>query len=254
MSTISALGLILLILMVIVGGRQGWIAFWSLLLNFCFLFLAVVLIAMHFPPLAITILTGVIILAITIFMGRSDLTTTVNAYYASLIVFAIILLLIIPVEHLARVQGFGLEDTDALEGMSLQIGLSFQSMTVVVTSLSSLGAIAEAAMSVASGMATLLEAEPEISCHLLLVRGLAIGRQIMGTALNTLFFGFFGGFLALFIWFAGLNYSFGTIMNDKIFVNELLIVLISFIGVLLSVPITAWMIAWRRNDKKHVNS
>lgn len=254
MSTISALGLILLILMVIIGGRQGWIAFWSLLLNFAFLFLAVALVAMHFPPLAITVITGVIILAVTIFMGRNDLRTTVNAYYASLIVFAIILLLIIPVEHLARVQGFGLEDTDALEGMSLQIGLSFQSMTVVVTSLSSLGAIAEAAMSIAAGMGTLIEGEPAIDSHHLFVRGLAIGRQIMGTALNTLFFGFFGGFLALFIWFAGLNYSFGTIMNDKIFVNELLIVLISFIGVLLSVPVTAWMIAFRRHYEKHVNN
>lgn len=253
MSTISLLGLILLILMVLVGGRQGWTAFWSLLLNFCFLFLALVLVAIHFPPLAVTIFSGVVILAITIFMGRNDLAVTVNAYYASLLVFAILLLLIILVEHFARVQGFGLEDTDALEGMSLQIGLSFQSITVVVTSLSILGAIAEAAMSIAAGMATMLDANPQISRQDLLTSGLVIGRQIMGTALNTLFFGFFGGFLALFIWFAGLHYSFGTIINDKIFVNELLIVLISFIGVLLTVPVTAVMIAWRHQIKKHVN-
>ena len=73
-----------------------------------------------------------------------------------------------------------------------------------------------------------------------------IGRQIIGTTLNTLFFGFFGGFLSLFIWFAGLHYSFGMIFNNKIFVAEMIMVLTSFIGVLLTVPITAWIMGLRK--------
>lgn len=71
MTTITALGIVLLILMVAVGGKQGWTAFLSLILNFGFLYFAIVLIAFHVPPLFVTITTGIIILAITIFMGRT---------------------------------------------------------------------------------------------------------------------------------------------------------------------------------------
>ena len=107
MTTITALGLVLMVLMILVGGKQGWSAFLSLLLNFGFLYFAMVLIAFHVPPLFVTVVTGVTILAITIFMGEDDLRTTVTAFYSSLIVMAILVVFIILIEHWAQVQGFG---------------------------------------------------------------------------------------------------------------------------------------------------
>lgn len=247
MSTITALGLVLLVLMVLVGGKQGWTAFLSLLLNFGFLYFAIILIAFHVPPLFVTVTTGIIILAVTIFMGEDDLRTTVTAFYASLIVTAVLILLIFLVEHWALVQGFGTEDSDDLEGMSILIGISYFKVLITVTTLSTLGAIAEAAMAIAAGLTEILTNHPDVSDQQLLRSGMAIGRQIIGTTLNTLFFGFFGGFLALFIWFAGLHYSLGTIMNNKIFVAEMIEILVSFLGVLLTVPTTAWIMTKRRN-------
>lgn len=246
MTTINALGLVLMILMILVGGRQGWSAFLSLLLNFGFLYFAMVLIAFHVPPLFVTIVTGVIILAITIFMGEDDLRTTVTAFYAALAVMALLIVFIILIEHWAQVQGFGTEDSDDLEGMSILIGISYLKVAVTVTVLSTLGAIAEAAMAISSGLTEVLDDHPAITNSRLIKSGLTIGRQIIGTTFNTLFFGVFGGFLALFIWFAGLHYSFGMIMNNKIFVAEMLEILLSFIGVLLTVPMTAWIMTKRR--------
>lgn len=246
MSTISALGLVLLILMVLVGGKQGWKAFLSLILNFGFLFMAVILMAFHLPPLAVTLITGVIILAITIFMGEDDLLTSQTAFYASLIVLVILVLLIIPVEHLAMVQGFGEEDSDDLEGMSILIGINFLKIAVTTTVLSTLGAIAEAAMAIAAGLDEIIQQHPKTTAKELFNNGISVGKQIIGTTFNTLFFGFFGGFLALFIWFSGLHYSFGEIMNNKIFVAELIMVLVSFVGVILTVPITAFVMGKRQ--------
>ncbi|MCT7679734.1 MAG: YibE/F family protein, partial [Lactobacillus iners] len=60
----------------------------------------------------------------------------------------------------------------------------------------------------------------------------------LGTAINTILFGFFGSFLPLFIWFMRLNYSLVEILNDKLFVSEALIVVYSFVGVLLTIPLT----------------
>lgn len=245
MSTISLLLLVLLILMVAVGGKQGWSSFWSLLLNFCCLFFAIVLVSWGFSPLWITLLAGTLILAQTIWLGVSDNIVAGRSFLSSLIVFLLLFGLIIVVEHFARVPGFGIEDTDALEGMSLSIGVSYARISVMVAALCSLGAIAEAAISVAAGMETILHQQAKPVNDSLFRAGLQIGRQIIGTALNTLFFSFFGGFLALFIWFAGLGYSFLTIVNDKVFVGEIIIVLVSFVGVLLTVPVTAWLISWR---------
>lgn len=246
MSTITALGIVLLILMVAVGGKEGWTAFLSLLLNFGFLYFAIVLVAFHVPPLFVTITAGIVILAVTIFMGEDDLRTTLTAFYAALTVTAVLIVLIFLVEHWAMVQGFGTEDSDDLEGMSILIGISYFKVAVTVTTLSTLGATAEAAMAIAAGLTEILTNHPQISDRQLMNSGMAIGRQIIGTTLNTLFFGFFGGFLALFIWFAGLNYSLGTIMNNKIFVAEMIEILISFVGVLSTVPITTLIMTKRR--------
>lgn len=249
MSTISLLVLILLILMVAVGGQQGWSAFWSLLLNFCCLFFAIVLVSWGLSPLWVTPVASVLILAQTIWLGVNDSFVASRSFWSSLLVFVALFGLILIVEHFARVQGFGVEDTDALEGMSLAIGVSYAQVAVMVTSLCSLGAIAEAAISVAAGMKTVVDENAQASQSVIFNAGLQIGRQIIGTAFNTLFFGFFGGFLALFIWFAGLGYSFLTIINDKVFICEIVIVLLSFVGVLLTVPVTAWLISYQ--DRHH---
>lgn len=250
MGTISLLTIVLLVLMVTVGGRQGWSAFWSLLLNFCCLFFAIVLVSWGLSPLWITLLAGTLILAQTIWLGVSDGFVAGRAFLSSMVVFLVLLGLIILVEHAAKVPGFGVEDTDALEGMSLAIGVPYAQVAVMVAGLCSLGAIAEAAISVAAGMATLLDEKVSTGKTSLFHAGLQIGRQIIGTALNTLFFGFFGGFLALFIWFAGLGYSFLTVVNDKVFVSEITIVLVSFVGVLLAVPVTAWLISWNEHPRQ----
>ena len=61
--------------------------------------------------------------------------------------------------------------------------------------------------------------------------------------MNTILFGLFGSFLPIFIWYMRLNYSLFEILNDKLFVDEFLIIVYSFIGVLLTVPLTTILLA-----------
>lgn len=236
MSTINDLGIILLLLMLIVGGRQGWIAFLSLLVNFGIFFMALILVDFHVPPLAVTLGLSVCILAVTIYMGTNDLEVAQAAFFAAIVIFACLLVLVLIVEHFAQVPGFANEDSGELEGMSVLIGISYAKVATMVTLLSVLGAIAEAAMAIATGMFAMMRSDASQSLTSLLNGGITIGKQIIGTTLNTLFFGFFGGLLALLVWFVGLDYSFGTIINNRIFVAEMITVLISFIGVILTVP------------------
>lgn len=239
MSTMTALFIILALLLIIIGGKMGLQAIVSLLFNFFWLFLTITLIAWGFSPVIVVAITGIIILAMTIFLSDDNDQVTRVAFATAVVIMFILILLIIPVEHYANVQGFANEDSDALEGLSLNIGVSFLKVTIVATILSTLGAIAEAAMAVAAGMQELLEDKPDIHSDKLFGHGMHIGQQIISTAINTLFFGFMGSFLGLSIWFIRLNYSFATMINAKIFVSEFLLIIFSMIAVILAVPCTA---------------
>jgi len=252
MSTITVLGVVLLGLMTLIGGKTGAPAFLSLIMNFGLLFLAVVLISWGFPAMGVTLVIGTIILAFTIFFGEDNEMAARPAYIAALIVMVVLILVIFPVENWIMAQGFSLEDSEDLEGMSLAIGVSFIGVAVAEAILSTLGAIAEAGIAIAAGLSEIIEQHPKVTTKRLYIDGISIGKQIIGTTFNTLFFGFFGGFLALFIWFSGLHYSFGSVINNKIFVAEVLMVLFALIGVILVVPVTTWVVTIEhRRQQKH---
>lgn len=243
MSTIELLGLILLILMIIIGGKQGIKSFFSLLTNFCLLWLALILIKLKLPIIIVTIIIGAIVLAVTIYLGSDNMLTAQTAFIASLMVMLLVTCVIIGVEHWAQVQGFGTEDAEEIVGFSMQIGISFLQMSIAAAIFSTLGAIAEASMAIATACYTLMKQNDKMTPQQLYQDGITAGKDIIGTTLNTLFFGFFGGFLALFIWFVGLHYRWGTVINDKVFVAEILLILFAIIGVVITVPMTAWLMS-----------
>ena len=83
--------------------------------------------------------------------------------------------------------------------------------------------------------------------------GTAIGTDVLGTAMNTILFGMFGSFLALFLWYFRLHYTIGEVLNEKLFVNEALIIMYSLIGVILTVPLSSFMLS-RGMSKKELKN
>ena len=101
-------------------------------------------------------------------------------------------------------------------------GVNFEQLLIATTVLSTLGAIAEAAIAVASGLNELIEQRPTITLPEVFKSGKTIGFQIMGMTFNTLFFGMFGSDLALFILLYKLDADFSYYLNSKIFVKRML--------------------------------
>lgn len=244
MNAIIVLLIILGLLMFAVGRGEGLRAYFSFFINFLLIFLCIWLLAIGFPPILITLVIGTSILAVTIFLGSQDDLATQSAFYASFVVLILLVVIIMPIEAHAFVQGFSSENGEEIEGFSLQIGISLVQISSATAILSTLGAISEAAIAISSGLSEIITKKPEITPEALFTDGQSIGRQIIGTALNTLFFSFFGGFLALFIWFMNLKYTFAQIINNKIFVGELLMNLFALIGVVLIIPLTSFVVSW----------
>ena len=238
MSTLMALIIVLAILMTIVGGETGIRSFFSVLINTLLLILLAILISWGINiPILILIFIPLKLVTI-IFLGTHDYQVAKNSFTCSFIVCLVVSVLILGCEWLAQAAGLGPEAGEILVGLSQMPGLSYPLIAVAVAIFSTLGAVAEAAVAMSSGLLEIKKHNPEISHEDLMASGSKIGNDVLGTSMNTILFGMFGSFLSLFLWYIRLNYTLGEILNEKMFVNEILIVMYSLIAVLLTVPLS----------------
>lgn len=242
MNVLLWLAVILFLLMIGVGGRKGLKSFISLFFNFGILFFTVFfMMDSSANPIVIAVIASVFIGCVSLFLVNEVNSRTVLAFLSTMLTIGIMLFFILIVSKKLMIQGFGAEEEEAIGGMSLYIGIDFVKMGAAVIIMSTVGAIMDVAISIAASMHEIYKYNPEISRRKLFQSGLGIGRDILATDTNTLFFAFFGGYLALLIWFKDLQYSIGEIVNSKIFSSELLLIFCGGLGVAFIIPIAAWM-------------
>ncbi|APH06532.1 YibE/F family protein [Bacillus weihaiensis] len=245
MNVLLILSVILFILMILIGGKTGALSFISLFFNFGVLMMTIFfMLDPNVNPIIITMIACAVISCINLFFIDEVNRKTATAFLSTLITIAILLLLIDMVTKITMIQGFGEEQSEELAPYSLYIGVDFVKIGASVIIISTIGAITEVAISITSSMGETLHHHPTISRKDLFLSGMRIGKDILGTDTNTLFFAFFGGYLALLIWFKDLDYTLGEIINSKIFSSEIITIFCAGIGVALIIPITSWINAY----------
>jgi uncharacterized membrane protein len=245
MNVLVLLSIILFLLMTLIGGRKGIRSFLALFLNFGVII--IIIFIMNDPNVNVIILTLVactVISCINLFYINRWNSKTKTAFISTIITIAILLFFIVIITEKAMIQGFGEEEIVELSMFSLYIGVDFVKIAASVIIMSTIGAITDTAIAISSPMREIHYHHPSISRKDLFTSGLSIGRDILGTSTNTLFFAFFGGYLALLIWFKDLSYSLGEIINSKIFSAEMITILCAGIAVTLVIPITSWITAF----------
>ncbi|EOP91354.1 hypothetical protein IGM_02000 [Bacillus cereus HuB4-4] len=253
MNVLVLLAAILFILMTLIGGKKGTRSFIVLFLNFGVTFLTIIF--MSDPsanPIVISIIACTIISCITLFYINGINLKTIAAFTSTIITIMILLFFIVIVTKKTMIQGFGKEEIEELSIFSIHIGVNFIKIGAAVVIMSTLGAIIDVAISIASPMSERFNHNPLISREDLFTFGISIGKDILGANTNTLFFAFVGGYLALLLWFKELSYSFGEVVNSKLFSAEVITIFCAGIGIALVIPITSWITAYffvRKRDK-----
>ncbi len=253
MSTLMALIVVLAILMTIVGGETGIRSFFSVLINTILLILVAMLISWGINIAILALIFIPLKLVTIIFLGTHDYTVAKNSFYSAFLICLIVSAFIWGCQYFAQAAGLGPEAGELLVGLSQMPGLDYPMIAVAVAIFSTLGAIAEAAVAMSSGLLEIKKHNPNISEEELMSSGNAIGTDVLGTAMNTILFGMFGSFLALFLWYFRLHYTIGEVLNEKLFVNEALIIMYSLIGVILTVPLSSFMLS-RGMGKKELKN
>jgi len=112
--------------------------------------------------------------------------------------------------------------------------------------IGALGAIMDVAMSISSSLWEVHQSSKNIGFAGLFKSGINIGRDILGTMLNTLILAYIGSSLSLVLvitFYAGTTSPLG-LFNQEMIVVEILRALIGSFGIFLAIPLTAGICGW----------
>ena len=147
-------------------------------------------------------------------------------------------------QRLLPVDGYQAEYADALQNERMT-GTPFDIRGLLVAGviISSLGAVMDVAMSIASSVSELKSVNRELSGKQLWKSGMNIGRDMVGTMTNTLILAILGSSVILMLYIFSMNLSVHQFLSSNFLAMEVLSSIASAMGVILAVPLTTAMAA-----------
>ena len=122
MSAITILGLLLLVLMIIFGGKRSHF-FLHTILNFIILIISIILIIFGVPIYLVTFIFCIVIAAVNLFVLNSYNVKTQAAFIGTIITTLILILVIFLSVKVGHLQGFATEQQDETYVYSMNIGI-----------------------------------------------------------------------------------------------------------------------------------
>lgn len=237
---LGGLVLVFAALLVIIGGKKGLMALLGLVFTLiCLWFLLIPLIMRGVPPIpaaiAIAALTATVSLLLLTGFTRKTLCAALGCVggVAAAGLFAAVTGIITPLG------GFNMSEAEELIIRAADHGMTISGLLVAGILISSLGAVMDVAMSIASSCNELYELNPKLTAGHLFRSGMNIGRDAMGTMANTLILAFAGSALNMLILFRAYDYPILQVINSDLMAVEILQGVAGSIGIILTVPLVA---------------
>lgn len=144
------------------------------------------------------------------------------------------------VGEMSRLSGITMNEAEELIFIAGDRGIKVKGLMFAAILIASLGAVMDVAMSIASSVFEISEQNPSLSQRALWTSGMNVGKDVMGTMANTLILAFAGGSLNVMILIAAYQMPYHQLMNLDFVGTEMVLGLSGSIGIVLTVPITAW--------------
>lgn len=255
MNIILVLLCILFVLMVCIGRERGFQAFSILIADFFILFVMIYFICWGFNVIHVTVISVVIISTMILFCVNGNNKKTLAAFISVLSVITTVMIIAYNIGMKMNIQGFSNEDVELTStGLTMNVDINFHYVVLFCIAVGVLGAVIDVAISISSAMEQVFMENSKMTKSQLFMSGMSIGRDVLGAMINTMLFAYIGGFMTLLMFFYEHHYKFTTILNLKIFSSEIFEVICSGIGIVLTIPITAFIasIIYTYNKNKSV--
>ena len=253
---ILILAIVLLVLMILIGGDRGAKSFIALVCNIFALVIGLYIIILGINPIIVTILAVIVFCQITLIYQNGHNLKTYAAVISVICVTFILSLMIMFIGNKSNFGGYSELDlsSDISIYLSPNVNINMNQLMICMIIISLLGAIMDTAMAITSSLFEFNEVKSEITIKELIKMGFNVGRDILGTTVNTLFFATIGETMMISILFMKNNYTFESVINSKEFFQNLFSLAISNIGRLLIIPISIFIGTYMlKGDNKVIN-
>ncbi len=220
------LALVLFFLMIIIGGDRGAVSIMALAGNIIILFFSVMLMSSGFPALLLILTAGGSVCYNSLFYQNGNNAKTRAAFLATLVVM---LILFIPIYIITwRAGSYGLNELQISEDdfmyyYNTDISINMLHVAVFVSVFSTLGAVIDTALSVTSSVYEVWTHKNSLTEKELTSSGYQVGKEIIGTTVNTLLFAYFGGSILLFSYVQTQKYDLEIILNSRFLFQDVAI-------------------------------
>lgn len=228
---------------VLVGGKVGAKSLVGLFITVvCLLWVLIPALMKGVPTLLAVFLTCALVAVVSFVILGGVSKKIVCACLATICGIAIALLFGLFAQSVARIDGMRVSDVEPLLQLrqtGTPIGLKY--LLVGGITISALGAVMDVAMSIASALSEIHEVDPKLGARELFRSGMNIGRDMVGTMTNTLILAFIGSSFVLVIYLYSIGLETYQLLSSAYMAIEVISGISSSIGVILSVPITAFI-------------
>ncbi len=233
------LTIIFALLVIFIGKFKGLKALLSLILTILLiLFVLVPLLLKGYNPIPLSILICILATVITFGITNGITKKSLIALIGvsgGLIAAGIIIYIF---THLMNLSGMASESEQMLLYLPGDITFDFKGLLFAGIIIGALGACMDVAMELTSSLFEIKAHKPNIEDKDLMKSGFNIGKDIMGTMVNTLILAYTGTSLPTILLFVGFEKNFIEIINLESISIEILRAMSGSIGLLLTIPIT----------------
>lgn len=234
------LAILFLVVVIGIGGVKGIKTIMTVIFTIvCILFFMLPLIIRGVSPILASIIIVILSITMTFILVSGINKKSLSAIIGSFIAVTIAGIIACGFGKWAHLSGVTMENAESIMYISETSGLKINGLLFAAILISSLGAIMDTTMSIASSIFEIVQVNKEIEKKELFNRGMNIGRDIMGTMTNTLILAFVGGAINLMIMLYVANMWTIQLMNLDIIGTEIIQGLSGTIAMILAIPITA---------------
>lgn len=239
------LTVILFVLMILIGEERGVSSVLTLIGNVIGLIFCISLIRSGMQVFFAVFLCGILFAMLTLFVQNGINRKTVSALVSVLVVMLGLMFFMAWLLRSAHLGGYSEIEiqSDIPAFMNNKVNISAYEVMTAVVLFGLLGAIMDTALAISTAVYEVYQNNRELGFAELFKSGGRVGRDILGTTVNTLFFAGIGESLLLFMMFVRQNYGVVQLLNSKAFVQQLFVIAFSNIGCMMIIPVASVIVA-----------
>lgn len=239
-----------LVTLCVIGGKQGFYSAVALVFTFvCIVFLFLPMIYRGISPVFAAIVVAVLTTFVTMYLIAGISGKSVTAMAGTVAGVVISGLLAVLFGKLTQISGYNVSDIEQLEYVGQMTNVRIGELLYAGILISTLGAVMDVAMSVASTINEIHFRNPDLSRKELFTSGIRVGKDMMGTMSNTLILAFTGTSINTLVFMYVYNYTASQIINMYSIGIEVIQGIASTMGVILTVPFVSVICAWHLKHK-----